>query len=84
MATSWAEKGESHRALPFEMANSALQKVARNAPKLEAWQDIERADKMARIAAGMDSEDQTKVNVQLNLVNQRILAMQHADESAVH
>jgi hypothetical protein len=27
MANSWAEKGESHRALTFEMAHSALQKA---------------------------------------------------------
>lgn len=44
------------------------------------WQDIERADKMARRASGLDSDDAPKVNVNLNLVNQRILAMQQAPD----
>jgi hypothetical protein len=41
------------------------------------WQDSERADKMARRTAGLEAEE-TKVNVNLNLVNERILAMQLA------
>ena len=77
MAECWAEKCEKHRALAFEMANSALQRAATDAPRLEDWQDIERADKMARRAAGLDNDESApKVNVALNLVNQRILAMQ--------
>jgi hypothetical protein len=35
---------------------------------------------MARRAAGLENDDATKVNVSLNLVNQRILAMQLAAE----
>jgi predicted translin family RNA/ssDNA-binding protein len=78
IAESWAEKGERHRALAFEMANSSLQKASENLPKLQGWQDIERVDKMARRAAGLDSDKSAaKVNVALNLVNQRILAMQN-------
>jgi hypothetical protein len=43
------------------------------------WQEIEKADKMVR-ASGLDDGDSAKVNVTLNLVNQRILAMQEAAE----
>jgi len=35
---------------------------------------------MARRAAGLADGEKTKVNVSLNLVNQRILAMQQAEE----
>ena len=49
-------------------------------PAVIDWQDIERADKMARRASGLDSDDAPKVNVNLNLVNQRILAMQQAPD----
>ena len=49
-------------------------------PIPEDWHAIEKADKMARRAAGMDDGEGTKVNVSLNLVNQRILAMQLAAE----
>ena len=44
------------------------------------WMSIEKADKMARRAAGLENDETTKVNVSLNLVNQRILAMQQAAE----
>jgi len=69
--------GELHRELAFRLANDAL-KALKKAPRLDNWQDIERADKIARRAAGLESEDKTKVNVSLNLVNQRILAMQRS------
>ena len=62
------------------MANSSLQKASKSPPKLQGWQDIERADKMARRAAGLDNGQGTKVNASVNLVNQRILAMQLAAE----
>jgi transposase len=76
MAENWVEKGESHRALVFEMAHSALQKTSKRPPKLQDWQDIERADKMARRAAGLETNDVSrKFNVSLALVNERILAL---------
>ena len=49
-------------------------------PAVTDWQDIERADKIARRASGLDSDDAPKVNVNLSLVNQRILAMQQAPD----
>ena len=46
--------------------------------KLEGWQDIERADKMARRAAGLEAQDgSATVNIALQLVNQRIVALQN-------
>ena len=40
--------------------------------------DIEKGDKMARRATSLDGDESAaKVNVALNLVNQRILAMQN-------
>ena len=46
-------------------------------PLALAIQDIEKADGIARRATGLDSNHSApKVNVALNLVNQRILAMQ--------
>lgn len=75
LAENWIQRGELHRELAFRLANDAL-KALRKGPKLDNWQDIERADKIARRAAGLESEEATKVNVSLNLVNQRILAMQ--------
>ena len=79
LAENWIRKGELHRELAFKLANDAL-KVLKKGPRLENWRDIERADKIARRAAGLESEEATKVNVALNLVNQRILAMQLAAE----
>ena len=48
--------------------------------RFQDWQEIEKADKMGRRAAGLEIDEATKVNVSLNLVNQRILAMQQAAE----
>lgn len=74
-------KGELHRALAYKIAHEALQSaLSAGIPALTDWQDIERADKMARRASGLDSDDAPKVNVNLNLVNQRILAMQQAPD----
>jgi hypothetical protein len=73
-------KWRNNRRLAFEIATNALQLFQNGrvgAPPLEQWSDIEKADKMARRSAGLDSnESAAKVNVALNLVNQRILAMQ--------
>ena len=60
------------------MAHSSLQKTSKRPPKLQDWQDIERADKMARRAAGLEAADGTStVNIALQLVNQRIIALQN-------
>ena len=79
MIQSWLQKGELHKALMFELATQALKSASKKAKKVMDWQDIERADKAARRAAGLDSGDETRVNVNLQLVNARIAAMQDAD-----
>jgi hypothetical protein len=56
-----------------------MKQAEHEAPDIRDWQDLERADKIARRAAGLESEDTSKVNVSVQLVNQRILAMQLAD-----
>ena len=82
MAETWIQKGETHRALAFRIAHKAMKRAEKlGVPLPFDWQDLERADKIARRAARMDSEDQTKVNLSLQLVNQRILAMQLADKA---
>lgn len=57
LAASWAEKGEQHRALAFGLSHTALAKS--KPPALQTWRDMEIADKMARRAAGLDSEGAT-------------------------
>jgi hypothetical protein len=76
---SGLEKGEIHRALAFQIAHQALENASSKAKKVMDWQDIERADKMARRAAGLEAERASgTVNIALRLVNQRILAYQQA------
>jgi len=73
LAQNWVEKGEIHRALAFKMAHEAIKGASQRAQKVHDWQDLERADKMARRAAGLDgNEGSASVNVSLNLVNQRL------------
>jgi hypothetical protein len=76
----WVEKGEVHRRLAFDLATKALQSLQNDrvgVPPLEQWSDIEKADKIARRAAGLEESTVPEtVNVRLALVNQRILAMQ--------
>ncbi|HEY5812118.1 MAG TPA: hypothetical protein VIT23_05655, partial [Terrimicrobiaceae bacterium] len=77
MAENWLEKGEVHRALAFRIAHEALTTASAKARRIQDWQDIEKADKMARRAAGLEAEGASgTVNIALRLVNQRILAYQ--------
>ena len=48
--------------------DSTLWLASSKARKIQDWQDIERADKMARRAAGLDDVSEAKVNVNLQLV----------------
>lgn len=56
------------RAHAFEMATKALQRAANQDLPLQDWQDIERADKIARRAVGLENDASPKVSVSLNLV----------------
>ena len=73
IAESWTEKGEAHRSLVHGMTNTALKKVAKNPPPLESWSDIERADKAARRACGLDdSEAARNISVGMQLIEFRL------------
>ena len=55
------------------MTNTALKKVAKNPPPLESWSDVERADKAARRACGLDDSEATRnVSIGMQLINQRL------------
>ena len=72
-AQSWAERGEAHRALVYDLTNAALRKVAKAPPPLESWSDIERADKAGRRSCGLDdSERNQNINIGMQLINQRL------------
>lgn len=64
-AETWAERGENHRSRVFEIAAKALGDVEKSPPLVEGWADVERIDKMARRAAGLDN-DETKVSNTFN------------------
>jgi hypothetical protein len=73
LAQSWAERGEQHRSLIYDMTHSALKKIAQSPPPLEDWSSIERADKAARRACGLeDSKETRNINVGMQLINQRL------------
>jgi hypothetical protein len=82
IGSNWAERGEIHRRLAFDLATKALQLLQNDRvglPPLEQWSDIEKVDKMARRAAGLEENKASgNVNVSLALVNQRILALQNS------
>jgi hypothetical protein len=65
-AVNWSEKAELAKVLAFDIASAALQK-AKDAPlPLKDWSDIEKADKMARRAAGLDNGEGANVSVGFN------------------
>lgn len=72
LAENWVERGENHRKLAYEMAHGAIKRANIANIDVKDWSDIEKADRMARRAAGLDQEDTSKVSISLNLVNQRI------------
>jgi hypothetical protein len=74
-ATSWAEKGEMHRALAFNLANGALAAAARTGGlPIESWRDAHLADQVARKSCGLDHEN-TAVNINMALVTARLEAV---------
>jgi hypothetical protein len=73
VAQSWAERGEEHRAIVYAITTAALKKVAHAPPPLECWSDIERADKAARRACGLDDSEATRnISIGMQLINQRL------------
>lgn len=66
VALTWAEKGESHRKMMFDLANKALTKAVSNIQPPKNWKDVEIADKVARRAAGLeDAQPQQNLLVSL-------------------
>jgi hypothetical protein len=73
LAESWVERGEQHRSLIYDMTRTALKKVVKSPPALEDWSSIERADKAARRACGLEDDKETRnINVGMQLINQRL------------
>jgi transposase len=71
-AETWLERGEMHRGRMFALAERALKTVESLPPDVKDWSDVERLDKIARRAAGLDSGDEKSSNsFTLNLIHQR-------------
>jgi len=64
-AEDWLQKGENHRALAFKVAKKAMETVSDAPPEVKDWSDVEKIDKMARRAAGLDNSE-TQINQQFN------------------
>jgi hypothetical protein len=61
-AETWLEKGEIHRGMAFQVAHKAVKQAMLAPPEVKDWADLERADKMARRAAGLESEAAVQSN----------------------
>jgi hypothetical protein len=72
LAQSWAERGEQHRALTFQLAHSELKASYKRGLPIEDWSAAEKADRMARRAAGLDSEEGTRISIGMEVINQRL------------
>jgi len=63
-ADEWLEKGENHRKVAFDLAHDSLKLMKPKAPR--NFREAELADKIARRAAGLDTQDvvsQTLINI---------------------
>ena len=72
LALNWAERGEQHRALTFNLAHSELKAASKRGLPIEDWSAAEKADRMARRAAGLDSEEGTRISIGMAMINQRL------------
>ena len=61
-AENWLEKGEIHRGMAFKIAHQAVKNAIKAPPEVKDWADLERADKMARRAAGLEQDIATQSN----------------------
>lgn len=82
MAETWAEKGEKHRALAFSLASRAMEAAMQAPPEVKDWADLERVDKMARRAAGLDQEQGGSVMINMQLLGDRVEDAIDIDASA--
>ena len=73
LAQDWVSRGERHRSLVYDLTSAALKNLAERPPPLESWGDIEKADRAARRACGLDDSEATRnINVGMQLINQRL------------
>jgi hypothetical protein len=72
LAQSWAEKGEAHRALAFQLAHDSLKAAAKRGLPIESWRDASLADVVARRNAGLDDSDADNVSIGMALINYRL------------
>jgi hypothetical protein len=76
IAESWAERGEQHRVLTFNLAHSELKAASKRGLPIEDWSAAEKADRMARRAAGLDSEKSTRISIGMEMISQRLDSIQ--------
>ena len=72
VAQSWAERGEQHRLLAFQLAHNSLKTAAKQGLPIEDWRDADLADKTARRNAGLDSGEGTRISIGMALINDRL------------
>jgi hypothetical protein len=72
LAEDWASKGERHRSLTFDLAHSSLRAAAKAGLPVTDWAEAEKADRMARRSAGLDSEEGSRIQIGLDLVCARL------------
>jgi hypothetical protein len=82
LAQSWTEKGEAHRALAFQLAHDSLRKAAKTGLPIENWRDADLADKTARRNAGLDSEEGSRIQIGLALIETRLQAINLPKDAA--
>ena len=73
LAEDWISRGEAHRALVFDLTNTALRRLGNQPPDIANWPDFERADKAGRRACGLDdSETARNINVGMQMIEFRL------------
>jgi hypothetical protein len=75
IAQSWAERGEQHRLLAFQLAHNSLKTAAKRGLPIEDWRDADLADKTARRNPGLDSEEGSRIQIGIALVEARLQAI---------
>ena len=75
LAESWVERGEQHRQLAFILAHDALRKAAKKGLPVRNWRDADLADRIARRSAGLDSDENSRIQIGLALIETRLQAI---------
>jgi hypothetical protein len=75
LAQDWVSRGEAHRQLAFSLAHDALRKAAKKGLPVRNWRDADLADKTARRNAGLDSDENSRIQIGIALVEARLQAI---------